>query len=34
LRKGLSADGQADIAAAAALAPTIANEAGKHGIAP
>ena len=34
LRKGLSAGGQADIAAAAALAPTIANEAGKHGIAP
>ncbi|HYC08231.1 MAG TPA: aspartyl protease family protein [Steroidobacteraceae bacterium] len=34
LRKGLSADGQADIAAAAALAPAIASEAGKHGIAP
>jgi tetratricopeptide (TPR) repeat protein len=34
LRKGLTADGQADIAAATALAPTIATAASKHGIAP
>ncbi|MBV8445090.1 MAG: tetratricopeptide repeat protein [Candidatus Dormibacteraeota bacterium] len=34
LRKGLTADGQADIATATALRPRIAEEAAKHGVGP
>jgi tetratricopeptide (TPR) repeat protein len=34
LRKGMAAEGQADIAAAIGIRPTIAQEAKKHGIAP
>jgi hypothetical protein len=34
LRKGRTAQGQADVAAAAALRPKIAQEAAKRGIAP
>ena len=34
LRKGLTADGQADLQAATALRPKIADQAGQYGIAP